>query len=79
MQEREFKYNWVKTYALVWESYCSWEVKMLAKEMKHFETVVKNQPLVLLEQMESLIHTLIRAKYPSLMVIEILCIFLVNK
>ena len=46
------------------------------KEMTTYETVIRNEPLLLLKNIEMLIHTPEKAKYPSLTLVEVLCSFL---
>ena len=58
----DFKDNWVKAYALIWESYCSREVQMAVRELPDFETTVINQPLILLERVQILMHTQMKSK-----------------
>ena len=62
--ELKFKEQWVKAFALIWDSYCSREVCVAIKEMPDFEFVISNDPLILLGMIKSLMHTLERAKYP---------------
>ena len=49
---------------------------MTLQEMPDFDTKVKQEPLVLLERIEQLMHTPEKAKYPLLTTVEILCNFL---
>ena len=44
--------------------------------MPTFEKSIRNEPLVLMEKIEMLIHTPEKAKYPSLTLVEVLCSFL---
>ena len=73
---RTFDENWVKTYALIWDKYCSREVQVALKEMPDFESSILNQPIVLLERVENLMHTPMKAKYPPLTLVEVLISFL---
>ena len=45
---------WVKTYALIWDNYCSKEVQIALQEMPNFDSTIKREPLVLLEKVEQL-------------------------
>ena len=45
---------WVKTYALIWDNYCSKEVRIALQEMPNFYSTIKREPLVLLEKIEQL-------------------------
>ena len=69
---RRFDDNWVKAYALVWETYCSKEVQIAIKEMADYDTHIKNDPLALLERVRTLMHTPQNAKYPPLTLVEVL-------
>ena len=73
---KKFDALWIKTYALIWDSYCSKEVQVALKEMSDFGNVIDKNPLVLLERIETLMHTPERTKYPSLTTVEILANFL---
>ena len=73
---KEFKDLWIKSYALIWEKFCSREVQCALKEMSDFNSVVKNEPLELLARVERLMHTPMKAKYPPLGLIELLYSFL---
>ena len=75
-KEEEFENNWVKAYALIFESYCSKGIQVALKELPIFETQIKNNPLGLLENVRKLMHTPERAKYPQLTLIEVLSNFL---
>ena len=69
--ELKFKEQWVKGFALIWDSYCSREVCVTIKEIPDFESVIRNDPLILLGMIGNLMHTLERTKYPSLTLIEV--------
>ena len=71
--------NWVKAYALIWEGYCSKEVRDAIKEMPDYETSIRDKLLVLLEMIQVLMHTPERAMYPPLTLVEVLISFLSNK
>ena len=76
-QDKVEKYDnlWIKTYALIWDNYCSKEVQIALKEMPDFDTTINKEPLVLLERVEQLMHKSEQAKYPSLTTVEILSNF----
>ena len=44
--------------------------------MSHFDGVIKNTPLELLNEVETLMHVPQRAKYPPLTLVEVLCEFM---
>ena len=47
-EEGDFKDNWVKAYALIWDSYCLGEMQVAVREMPDFDTEIINGPLELL-------------------------------
>lgn len=69
--ELKFKEQWVKAFALIWDSFCSREVCMAIKGMPDFESVISNDPLFMLGRAERLMCTTEKAKYPSLTLIEV--------
>ena len=71
VQEEEFNRNWVKAYALIWEAYCSKETQIVVKETSTFDVEIRNDPLGLLNNVEKLMHTPQRAKYPPLTLVEV--------
>ena len=75
-ESKRFCDNWVNVYALIWESYCSKEMQIALKEISDYESHIRDQPLVLLERIEYLIHTPKKSKYPPLILIEVLATFL---
>ena len=74
--EKKFKENWSRAYALIWKGYCAKEVQHAVEEMSEFEVRIKNYPLELLKEVETLMHVPQRAKYPPLTLVEILSNFL---
>ena len=50
-----FEENWVKAYALIFDEYCTKAMQTSIEELEDFETAVRNEPLVLLERIKSLI------------------------
>ena len=72
----KFDSLWVKTYAIIGDSYCSKEIQVALQEMPDVDSRIKQEPLVLLEKVEQLMHTPEKAKYPSLTTVEILSNFL---
>ena len=57
----EFDSLWQKAYALIWESYCSTELKVTAKEMSMFNSHIRDDPLILLQTVEHLMHVPMKA------------------
>ena len=69
-EEKSFKENWVKAYAMILDQYCARDVQVAFKEQSDYESAVMNEPLVLLQRIKLLVHTPERAKYPLLTLIE---------
>ena len=61
---------------MIWKSYCSKEVQVAIEEISDFDSRIKNDPLELLKEVETLMHVPQRAKYPPLTLVEVLCEFL---
>ena len=60
MQCTEFKKlneEWVKTYSLIWDLSFSMDVQQAIKEIPDFDGRIRNDPLVLSETIETLMHT----------------------
>ena len=70
--EAAFSSLWSKAYALIWETYCSSELKVTIKEMSRFQTHIRDDPLELLRTVEHLMHVPMKAVYPTLTLIETL-------
>ena len=77
-QDKVDKFNglWIKAYALIWDNYCSKDLQVALKEMPDYDSVIKKEPLALLERIEQLMHTPKKAKYPSLAIAKIMTNFL---
>ena len=71
-----FKNNWSKAYAMIWKNYCSKEVQVAVEEIADFDVRIKNDPLELLKEVETLMHVPQRAKYPPLTLVEVLYDFM---
>ena len=72
-KKEEFEDNFFKVYALIWEVYCSSELRRAIKELPNFDagtTKIRYDPLKLLEVVENLMHTPEKAKYPVLTIVE---------
>ena len=73
-KKEEFEDNFFKVYTLIWEVYCSSELRRAIKELPNFDvgtTKIRDDPLMLLETIENLMHTPEKAKYPVLTIVEI--------
>ena len=66
----EFDSLWQKAYALIWDVYCSSELKVNIKEMSRFNTHIRYDPLCRLQTIEHLMHVPMKAVYPRLTLIE---------
>ena len=75
-QESEFNENWSKAYAFIFEQYCGKEMQVTIKELEHFELKIQNDPLELLKEIRTLIHTPIKAGYLFMTLTENLATFL---
>ena len=69
---RRFDEEWARAYALIWKGFCSKEVQVALEEMSDFRTKIRNDPLELLQRIETLMHVPQRAKYPPLTLVEVL-------
>ena len=80
-KQDEFDVNFSKAFAMIWEGYCTAELRREIKEMPDWDqgNKVMDNPLRLLEKVENLMHTPEKAKYPVLTIIEVLWNFLRTK
>ena len=75
-QKDEFKENWSKVYAFIFEQYCGKEMQVAIKELEHLKQKIQNDPLELLKEIRVLMHTPIKAPYPYMTLTESLASFL---
>ena len=75
-QKHKLQASFAKAFSLIWENYCAKEVQVAIKEMSDYETRIRDEPLELLKEIESLMHTPERAKYPPLTLVEVMLNFL---
>ena len=75
-QKDELDENWSKAYAFIFEQYCGKEMQVAIKELEHFEKTIQNNPLELLKEVRTLMHTPIKARYPFMTLTENLSSFL---
>ena len=61
---------------MIWKNYCAKEVQHSIEEISDFDTRIKNKPLELLNEAETLMHVRQRYKYPHLTLVEVLSNFL---
>ena len=55
-ESKLFNNNWSKAYAMIWKSYCSKEMQVAIEEISDFEVRIDNDPLELLNEVETLMH-----------------------
>ena len=68
----EFEDNLIRAYGLVYDNYCAKGMQVALKELPDFETRVRDDPLVLLEEVEKLTHVSRKANHPLLALVETL-------
>ena len=71
-QNEKFEENWVRAYGMIFDNYCSYEIRTALKEHKDFSTIIQDDPLELLIEVEKLTHVSRKASYPILMLVEAL-------
>ena len=54
----------IKAYGLIMKDYCSKSMKRRVEEHPEFESRIQDDPIALLEAIETLMHDPIRARYP---------------
>ena len=69
-KDEDFDENWMKSYAYIFESYCSKDMQVAIKELPNYESEIQNEPLKLLEEVKKLMHTSVRARYPFMSLTE---------
>ena len=62
--------NLIRAYGLVYDNYCAKGMQLALKEIPNFETRIRYDPLVLLEEIEKLTHVSRKADYPLLALVE---------
>ena len=75
-QKHKLEASFTKAYSLIWENYCAKEVQVAIQEMSEFGTRIRDNPIELLKEIEKLMHTPERAKYPPLTLVEVMLNFL---
>ena len=60
----------LKAYAYIFTNYCSTSMQVNLKELPDFDLKVRNNPAVLLEKVQLLMHTPVRAVHPFISLIE---------
>jgi hypothetical protein len=60
----------MKAYALIFSTYCNKTMQNPIEEHPEFETVIRQDPIELLNKIKVLMHDPIRAKYPFPSLIE---------
>ena len=67
-----FDSNWKKAYSFIYQDYCTTAMKNAIQELPDFEMDIENDPLKLLNAVQKLMHTPMRAIYPFMGLIEAL-------
>ena len=75
-RKAELDENYSKAYAFIFEQYCGREMQVALQELEHYETKILNNPLELLKEVRTLMHTPIKARYPFMTLTENLSSFL---
>ena len=60
----KFGEDWAKTYALIYVTYCTSEMRTAIIEDPKFETEIRDEPLRVLEAIITFMYTHVRARYP---------------
>ena len=63
-EKSQFDEEWSKAYSLVFQTYCTSEMKSALKELPDFESRIQDDPLEILESISKLMHTPMKACYP---------------
>ena len=69
-KKNTFENNWRRAYAFIFENYCSSAMQAELKELPNFRSEIENDVLKLLQHIEILMHTPMRAIYPYMTLIE---------
>ena len=67
-----FDSNWKKAYSFIYQDYCTTAMKNALQELPDFEMDIEDDPLKLLNAVQKLMHTPMRAIYPFMGLIEAL-------
>ena len=71
-RKRQYKENTLKAYAYIYGNYCSKAMQIAIQELPNYESEIQDDPIKLLESVQVLMHTPIRAVYPMWGLAEIL-------
>ena len=55
---------WIKSYSVIYNSYCSTELKILIQELPNYESEIRENPMKLLETVEHFMHVPMQTVYP---------------
>ena len=61
---------------MIWKGYCACDVQHYIKEIPDYITRIKDDPLELLVEVETMVYVPQKAKYPPLTLVEVLSSFL---
>ena len=74
--KKQYDTNQHKSYALIFEHYCTKVMKARVEEHPDFKTKIKEDPIALLEAIKSLMQEAIRAQYPWISAVNCLVAWL---
>ena len=63
-EKSQFDEEWSKAYSLVFQTYCTSEMRNALKELPDFESRIQDDPLEILESIAKLMHTPMKVCYP---------------
>ena len=63
-EKKKFLEEWANTYALIYGTFCTSEMRTAIKEHPEFEEKIRDEPLELLKVISVIIYTPVRARYP---------------
>ena len=75
-KKAELEENYSKAYAFIFEQYCGREMQVTIQELEHYESKILDDPIELLKEVRTLMHTQIKARYPYMTLTENLASFL---
>ena len=75
-KKAELEENYSKAYAFIFEQYCGREMQVAIQELEHYGKKILDDPIELLKEIRTLMHTPIKARYPYMTLTENLSSFL---
>ena len=71
-EKKKFLEEWANTYALIYGTFCTSEMRTAIKEHPEFEEKIRDEPLEFLKVISLLMYMHVRARYPFSTLAEIL-------